>query len=632
MGDETPRRPTNWASLQIENELAIPFSLHAEPTEAYGNFTKTIEASLIEPFTDHADLFRKSHDIAMDMLPSRTKDDLLDVTTEYFHGELDAYTECFNNQAEVPEKTKEAVIHAIRLANTSPDLFGPNCLRLDSSQGDAIFKLEPLSGDVVHASIAHERHDMVQWLACFSLFGKTFSMDGWNSVLAESLMAPLDPSQPVMKIKYGQEEFLVSREAKDAMSQAVGFLANKPTVYFRQKFVMDAVMKTLNKDVLQLSMPQSQNELKSFNWDNVIPGRAETYPKGHQPSPKEFQKVKVVHEEVKKEKDEAARAIGSSGVQSYISFKQRWAQWRDIHAIYRAMMPSSSLQMVADMAMGRLKACKSLDKIYAVIQQDVRSHIEKLKREAKKKEKADEMKQKEAEVAAEEQMAQQTAQELQEEQTRLQEQQEQLQAEVETEVGGGVNTSSARQTRNTRRISEQAKRKALADKEKEAADVEKRLQLETEKARKKAEEKENLAKQRREVVNQEVEEPTKKRAKRTDVERLQDDMTPRDRFKYDGALWAPPMRSEASGVAYLQPGAQWAREARKKLALLTSLRSQLKIIGLCEQPMTFVNVMEFVLPDDSTIHFESRVFLYLVALMIAQKRFVILSRSCWLLF
>jgi len=109
------------------------------------------------------------------------------------------------------------------------------------------------------------------------------------------------------------------------------------------------------------------------------------------------------------------------------------------------------------------------------------------------------------------------------------------------------------------------------------------------------------------------------------VNRLVADLTPRTRASLDGSGWAPPTRSEGAVVVYEKPGALWAAAARRKLVLLTSLRNQLKNAGLCGQPMTFVTLMAFVQPDESDLDFDSRVFLYLVALMLNQKRFVIFS-------
>lgn len=55
----------------------------------------------------------------------------------------------------------------------------------------------------------------------------------------------------------------------------------------------------------------------------------------------------------------------------------------------------------------------------------------------------------------------------------------------------------------------------------------------------------------------------------------------------------------------------------------------MKTEGLCPQPMAFKTVMEFIGADgddvDGEVDFDSRVWMYLVALMLGQKRYVMSS-------
>ena len=76
----------------------------------------------------------------------------------------------------------------------------------------------------------------------------------------------------------GEEEINVSHKAMDAMRDSVRALENKPTPYFKQQYVMNAVVEILGKDLHAYQMPQSQDVLKSFNWNQVVHGRPKTYP------------------------------------------------------------------------------------------------------------------------------------------------------------------------------------------------------------------------------------------------------------------------------------------------------------------------------------------------------------------
>ena len=176
--------------------------------------------------------------------------------------------------------------------------------------------------------------------------------------------------------------------AKESMGSALDAVASQPTVFFRCHCAVKAVTDVLGVDMLEYSMPQTQEELDEFDWDNLTPGRKETYPTVSQPSEEDFEKVRSAHQFVKKEKDTQARAMGlpKSGVQSYCTYKQRWKQWQDLCAVYRHINQAVDLSLVQTIMAGRLKLCNSLNAIDDVVQEDLVKYINKCKREAKKEE------------------------------------------------------------------------------------------------------------------------------------------------------------------------------------------------------------------------------------------------------
>jgi DNA repair ATPase RecN len=252
------------------------------------------------------------------------------------------------------------------------------------------------------AGTGNECHDIVQWIACYNVLGKAFFMEGWASAFAESLVTLPDPAEAAIKVTYGDHTFLVSRDAKNAMADAVDALKNRPTLFGQMAFVMCAVSKILQLDTLQHTMPQSQELLDTFDWNKVIPGRQETYPKAEPPTNDEYRKVRTVHELVKQEKDEAAQKAGweKSGVQACTTLRQRWSEWREIHSVHRYMNKSDSLQTVADRVKFRLKLCTSWEAMQAEIREDVEKHIASLKRKSKQQEQANKVKRQIAAAAA----------------------------------------------------------------------------------------------------------------------------------------------------------------------------------------------------------------------------------------
>ncbi|CAB9522413.1 hypothetical protein SEMRO_1299_G260710.1 [Seminavis robusta] len=71
-----------------------------------------------------------------------------------------------------------------------------------------------------------------------------------------------------------------------------------------------------------------------------------------------------------------------------------------------------------------------------------------------------------------------------------------------------------------------------------------------------------------------------------------------------------------------KPGTDWIEEAKKKLASFRTICMLLKDRHLLPQPMLFTMVMEFIGSDSlrPALDFNGRVFIYMVGLVISQKR------------
>jgi len=428
---------------------------------------------------------------------------------------------------------------------------------------------------------------------------------------AKSLEDALDPDEIVITVDVGGVPLEVSRKAKNSMSSAQDAMASQPTVFYKCDFAITAVTDILKYDKLQFSFPFSEETINSFDWDSVIVGRSDSYPKGKQPETDEFAKVMSVHGLVKEEKDAQARAMGvvKSGVQSYCTYKQRWKQWRDICAVYRFMNPSMQIQTVYDLIKGRIKHCGSLGEINDKIDEDVQKHINKLKRETSKRDKEARL-QKELEDA--EAARQQAAAEIEESKQQESKIQEETQ-EIQNATYEGSRSQSA------------AARTAALEAKKAEADTLKEKQAEAKKqaaeqAKKKRELQKALNEQRKVVVVDD--EPKTKKLKRNDTSLLKGAITPRKKAELDGDGWKPPTKQDSAKPVFDPPGNLWLQDSQKKLKLLFSLARELKAEDLLEPPLAFPTLMDFIGADslDVSLSFHDRVFLYLNALVLSQKR------------
>jgi hypothetical protein len=573
-----------------------------------------LDAAATEPFHDTLQLFQSSHDLApIGLQKAAAGANLVNAWEIAIKTHCNAFSACLESGAEFPEATAKVVTHALRLAKTSPQMFG-FCFQLQQSTRSAVLSFEPYppSEDLaMDPNMAQERHDIVQWIASFNLLGKAFSLDEWESVYASSLIEPPMPELTAAKIHYGEEVIDVNQRAMEAMRDSFRALENKPTPYFKQKYVMTAVVQILGKNLLEYMMPQSQDQLKDFDWNQVVPEGPQTYPQPVQPDPADFAKVKAIHRLVQEEQTEKAKAIGlpSGGIQSYSTYLQRWQQGREIHAIYRAMNPEYSLQMVADLVAAQLKLCKSLAKQYDVIKDDIFAHIQKLKNANRKREKLQQVEQDLARAQAQEEAARQRALKLQDDEARLLEEKQQIEETPAEEMGARM-TRYRRQPDNDRR-----KKLALEAKERETVKVVQAREAAEKLAADKSKEKAQLQKERQQAES--LDQPARKRTKRNSVERLTVKLTPREIFVNDGDDWLPPTRD---GTVYSEPGRKWTDDAIYKLSLLTQLR--LHLVGLLGHPLNLTNLMAFIDPDDIEVGFEDKVFIYLMALILRQKRSV----------
>jgi hypothetical protein len=494
----------------------------------------------------------------------------------------------------------------MQLARTPPGIFGGSFKENDNQA--ATLHLEPFDG--CEETIQDQRHDMVMWTAAWGFFG-----NAWSYLSAESLVAQGDPSEAALKVSNGQgETFFVSRAAKEAMAHSIENMANRPTIFFLCLYVIQAVTKILGVNMLQYSMPQTEEELLNFNWTEVVWENMDTFPEALDTPAADFEKVRTVHQIIKTEKDAQARALGGgrSSVQSYSSYRARWKQWRDYFAVYRWIYPTCAREVVYDAVMADLKLCKSKEAIEATIKQAVKKHVEKLKRDMYKQKTKEKLEQKKAAAAAAEAAAEAEADEAVEKQTQLQEERQQI-----------ANDKTYEGTRGQQKAKRRAELQEKAEEEKAAA---KKAQDAADRAKAKKQEQAELEKQKRKVDESDSDEtqaPKKKRSKRNDVTHLKAQSTPREKMEAN-LSWSPPTRTKVgSSLVFEAPGVTWVNESATKLARLFSFRNHLHARHLLDLPMTFYNIMDFISADSLGLDFNEKVFLYLLALIMGQGRYVI---------
>ena len=581
--------------------ITIPLNTHnAEPTALSLSIDKPAD---LERFYGH-ELFDLSQDLASRILSQSIKE-------EPNHGGWKdileaALTDAVHEALDSDDKVKEMKLVALRLSLTPPTIFG-NAFAIKEAE-----KAAALSFQDFHGEVGKTRHDMVLWSSAFYLLGKNFDLDEWNNIEYENvgLEVELNPTDNVMKVKHGKDQsFFVTRAAEDAMIAAVNALSAQPTQFFRAKYSVVAVCKILDTDFLQYSIPQTTETRRAFDWDAVISDVAKTYPQPIVPSKDEFFKVMAVHMKVKEDKDTQARAIGmpKSTCPASSTFQQRWKLWREVMIVYATMEPDMPLKTIVDLAQGKLKLCKSLDKLWAQVADDIKVHQEKRKRALQKQARATKL---QAEIdAANEALEEEKAAAAAAKARKLQ--------LTSTDTTTGTATKP-RATRNSAKV--------MAGLDTTISEVDEAIKASTQAMNDNRARKKTLEKEKRQVENEPAADPQpKKRTKKNDVIQLVKTSTPREKAAAgEGDTWKPPTYNSEKGkaITYSDPGESWKTENVRKWRLLKELRNHLKTAGLCKQPMSFLVLLDFVGggKDAENLGFNDRVWLYLCALVLAQKR------------
>lgn len=111
-----------------------------------------------------------------------------------------------------------------------------------------------------------------------------------------------------------------------------------------------------------------------------------------------------------------------------------------------------------------------------------------------------------------------------------------------------------------------------------------------------------------------------RKLKRTDVSRLDIEITPRGKVENDGEGWKPPTRAATHEIKYDPPGMEWKEDKLEKIHLMLACERILTIEGLVE-PITFVRLMEFLGADEpgQEYSFHHRCFLFLLALILTER-------------
>lgn len=428
---------------------------------------------------------------------------------------------------------------------------------------------------------------------------------------AENLEAPRDVNEIVFRIEVGGEVHTVTRKAKESMSMAQDAMANRPTTFYKCQHAMIAVCDILEVDFLEYTMPKSKEELNSIDWENVDPLKMDTWPVAEQPSSKDFERVRLVHKIVKDEKDELAKSKGipKSDVQSYISYKQRWKQFRDFGLLYHAMNLQLQKKTILDIMTIKLKYCTSLEKIQNEIAKDIKSHKNRLNKEKAQRQRQKELENQLAAIANEEEEAKAEIEKVDEELVAIQEQQQ----EIENVPLGRTRGSSTEQA------------KAIA--EKRAQEEATRKKLEEAKCKQKEKEKARLDLQKRKNDAAAPPPPPSKvkRLKRNDTTLLNQELKPREKALSLGDAWLPPIRdAENRTISYLDGGSEWVKLSIQKSNLLIRLAAELATEQLIDQSLQFHTFLSFIGVDEDDFEFDmdfdDRVFLYVVALILHQER------------
>jgi hypothetical protein len=100
--------------------------------------------------------------------------------------------------------------------------------------------------------------------------------------------AHLNPSDVVLEIECKGKKRSVTREARDHMKTAIEINTAQPMLFFRAKAVVKSATEILEEDFIDYLFPQTEEEVRNFNWDGIEPSIPDTYPKGKSPTKEEL--------------------------------------------------------------------------------------------------------------------------------------------------------------------------------------------------------------------------------------------------------------------------------------------------------------------------------------------------------
>ena len=452
----------DWSAFTVPAAEEVPFASHAATTELYeiAMAQRDRDRSLTMGFTDSLELFNTSRSLSQALLANRTTDDLIPAYST-------AFASLFSSDSS-DEHTSKAIIHALRLANTQPSIFAFN-FKTTATAGS--FSFDSLGASTLAPDVRPQRHDIAQWIACFRLLGKTFSHPTWNSAYATMVTAPIAGDAVVAKVTFGSDTFDVTKDELQTMKEAVEAIRSTPTLYQKLWIVMTSVSKILRVSLLEYTFPESSDVLEAFDWNFVIPGRKDTYPKAVTPTVTEYERVRTIHRLVKEDKDKGIRTtqFGNSGVQAYGTFRQKWQLWRELHAVVRYIERNGTRQMVYDLCNVELKNATSSEAMWTIIHKLVDAHITKLKRESKKRERAEKADEDLLKLQQEEEKSRKEA-------ARLKAQEKRISKEVQAlEKDPGI-SADRRSSRNATAAARKKNEEAIKQKKAEAQATKKKQQ------------------------------------------------------------------------------------------------------------------------------------------------------------
>ena len=401
------------------------------------------------------------------------------------------------------------------------------------------------------------------------------------------------------------------------LEMAMDASSNQPTYFFKCKYVIDSVCSIVDANLVDYLFTNDEGpaaveepggeekkdeEAIDFDWNLVEPGRKETYPPSRQPTEEEFGTVRVIYNEIKKNKDERARANGmpNSGIQHYKTFKAKWAHFRSWSAVYDKIMKGSSKQTKLDKMTADLKLCRSEKHIDETISTEIMRYINKLKREARKRREQEEI---QARLQELEQQKQKTKKDLE------------LVNRKEKEVQG-------RRNRAVTRSGAAPSKKDLAAVRRQEKEV-KSSRKDVLKAQKCVEREIKQLSKRKSIVDNAKSSPDKKAkrvALRNDLSLVNEIISPRKKAELDGDEWKPPMRG--GDGSFQQPGEDWKTDAVEKVHLIIALHKHLMGTGELERSPSFLTVMEYLgvgTAGQDSYDFSDRVFIYILALDLYQN-------------